>query len=163
MHASFSRLDDALIERLFQPLADTVMDRFGLDRLRAACFCLDAASLAWIVSQAGGLGRDVGGWDAGPACLRLLLLVLGLAAMSSLRTLFQRMVAGGANPLRVAMVPHRGLALALFLGQLMTAGGLAGWAELAMLGLAAAGLYLGACRARPPAHRRVAWLADAKV
>ena len=81
--------------------------------------------------------------------------------MTSLRSVFQQMVARGANPLRAAMVPHRGLALALFVGQLVTAGGFAGWAELAMLGLATTGLYLGACRPRPPAHRRAGWLAEA--
>ena len=83
------------------------------------------------------------GWSAGEACLRFLLLVLGLVAMTSLRSVFQQMVARGANPLGAAMQPHRGLALALFVGQLVTSlGGFAGWAELAMLGLAT-------CRASP--------------
>lgn len=163
MQASFTRLDDALIERLFQPLADTIMNRFGLDRLRAACLCLDGASLAWIISQAGALGQAVSGWNAGTACLHVLLLILGLAAMTSLRSLFQRISTRGANPLRSAMVPHRGLALALLIGQALTVYGLAGWAELAMLGLAAAALYLSACRPRPPVRRSAAWLLDAKA
>lgn len=163
MQASFTRLDDALIERLFQPLADTIMGRFGLDRLRAACLCLDGASLAWIIAQAGALGRDVTHWNAGSAFLHFLMLVLGLAAMTSLRSLFQRLSTRGANPLRSAMLPHRGLALALLVGQFLTVYGLAGWAELLMLGLAAIALYLGACRPRPPVRRSAAWLLDAKA
>jgi hypothetical protein len=164
LQQSFARLDDALIERVFQPLSDLIMQRFGLDRLRAACFCLDGASLAWILSQAGALGNAATGWHATQLCWRAVMLVLGLMAMSSLRSLFQRMAGRrAANPLRSAMAPHRCLALAMLLAQLVDIGSLAGWAALAMLGLVVVGMYFSACLPRPPLHRRAARLADAKA
>ncbi|MBV9248028.1 MAG: hypothetical protein JO227_02115 [Acetobacteraceae bacterium] len=163
MISKLARFDDALIERVFQPLADSIMDRFGIDRFRAACFCLDAASIAWILSQAGVLGDAVTQWNAGVAFLRLLLLILGLASLTSLRSLFRR-VSGSrrANPLRPAMLPHRGAVLVLLVAQLAQLDGVATLAELAMLSSVACALYLSACAPRPPAHRRAAWWAEAR-
>jgi hypothetical protein len=160
MQASFARIDDALIERVFQPLADSAACRTGLDRFRLAAFFLDAASVAWILSQAGTLTEAVTQWDAGAGCLHVLLLLLGLAALTSLRTAFHRVrVSNGANPLRVTMLPHRGVVLALLAARLMALGGFAGTADLAMLGFATCALYLGACATRPPEHGRSRWLA----
>jgi hypothetical protein len=154
MQASFSRFDDALIERAFQPLADSITTRIGLDRLRIAGLCLDAASLAWIVSQAGALADAMTQSDPIAAVFRVVLLLLGLVALTSLRTLFRRVGARtGANPLRVAMLPHRGIVLALLVARLPTLTGFAGMADLAMLGFAACALYLGACASRPPVQR----------
>ena len=97
---------------------------------------------------------------AGAAFLRILLLLLGLVALTSLRIAFRRAgVRNGANPLRVTMLPHRGVALALLAARLVALGGFAGVADLAMLGFAACALYLGACATRPPEHRRRRWLA----
>jgi hypothetical protein len=153
MQARFARIDDALIERVFQPLADSAAYRTGLDRLRLATLFLDAASIAWILSQAGALTRAVAQWDASDGFLRILLLLLGLAALTSLRTAFHRVrVINGSNPLRVTMLPHRGVVLALLAARLMTLGGFADMADLAMLGFAASALYLGACATRPPEH-----------
>jgi len=160
MQASFARFDNALIEHVFQPLADLITDRIGLDPLRVVGICLDAASIAWILSQAGALTQAVTQWDAAASFLRMLLLVLGLVALTSLRVVFRRgRIRNGANPLRVAMLPHRGIVLALLAARLVALAGFAGVADLAMLGFAGCALYLGACAARPPARRRSRWLA----
>jgi hypothetical protein len=160
MQASFARFDSALIEHVFQPLADLITDRIGLDRLRAVGICLDAASVAWILSQAGALTHAVTQWDAAASILRILSLVLGLIALTSLRVVFRRArIRNGANPLRAAMRPHRGIVLALLAARLVALAGFAGMADLAMLGFAGCALYLGACAARPPVHRRSQWLA----
>jgi hypothetical protein len=155
MKAKFVRFDDALIERIFQPLADSITCRIGLDRLSIAGFCLDAASVAWILSRAGGLALAVTQWDPGAAFPRMLLLLLGLVALTSLRTVFRRVGArSGANPLRVTMLSHRGVVLALLAARLPVLGEFAGIADVTMLGFAACALYLGACASRPPMHRR---------
>lgn len=163
MRKVLARFDDALIERLFQPLADTLSDRIGLNRSAAACRCLDAASIAWILSQAGALSDAVTRWDAESAFPRIVLLLLGLAALSSLRTLFRRIGAGQkANPLRVAMQPHRCVVLVLLVATLPEAIGLGGLADLAMLGFATCALYIGACATRPPVERRAPRVATAR-
>jgi len=154
MLTSFARLDSALIERVFQPVVDAMAQRLGLGRLRVAGYFLDVASLAWILSQAGSLSGAAAQWQADTACLRLLLLMLGLAALCSLRTLFQRSGDGrGGNPLRVTMLPHRGVLLALLASRLFALGGFAAAADLAMLACAVCALYLGACVSRPPLRR----------
>lgn len=155
MLASFLRFDSALIERVFQPLADALSDHVGLDRLPIARFCLDAASVAWIVSRAGSLSAAVTRWDPGAACLRMLLLLLGLAALRSLHTAFRRLGRSrGANPLRILMLPHRGVVLALLAADLALPGGVGGLADLAMLACFGCALYFGACVSRPQVRRR---------
>ena len=158
MRRNFARLDDSLIERVFQPLADTLAERLGMDRLAAACLCVDIASVGCIVSQARSLLAGLMAWDASQAILRLTLLLVGLAALTSLRTLFRRVGAGGKakNPLRISMQPHRAVVLLMLLSRLAGIGdaGFAGFADGAMLTFAAAALYLGACAARPPRRRR---------
>jgi hypothetical protein len=158
MRKTFAALDDALIERVFQPVSDSITHQTGLTRTWTACFCLDIASFGWIVARAGGLSGAVVAWDTGTALLDLVLLLLGLTALVSLRTLFRRAAARKANPLRLAMQPHRAVVLLMLASRLMQwqMPALADLADLAMLLSAVAALYLGACAERPPI--RAAWL-----
>jgi hypothetical protein len=157
MRKTFTPLDDVLIERVFQPVADLITNQVGLSSRTAACVCIDAASLAWIISRARGLSDAVTAWDCVTACLDLALLLLGLAALSSLRTVFRRATGKKqGNPLRLAMQPHRAvilLMLAARVAQLQSVG-LSDAADAAMLICSAAALYLGACAERPPVRRR---------
>lgn len=147
----FACFDSALIERVFQPAADAVAYRLGLDRLRVAGFCLDGASIAWILSQAGSLSDAVTQWQACTAFLRLVLLMLGLLALCSLRVAFRRITAAkGMNPLRVMMLPHRGVVLVLFFTRLLAVDSFANAADFAALAFALCALYLGACTSPPP-------------
>ncbi|HEY1412115.1 MAG TPA: hypothetical protein VGF36_08235, partial [Rhodopila sp.] len=100
-----------LIERVFQPVSDVIADRIGCSRMGAACFCVDFASLAWIVSRVRGLGAEVTAWDASAAIRDMAILLLGLMALVSLRLLFRRTGRKQANPLRLSMQPHRGIML----------------------------------------------------
>jgi len=155
MRKTFAPLDDVLIERLFQPVSDLISYRIGVNRTVTACFCIDIACLAWIVSRVRELSGAVITWNAGAAFLDLALLLLGLVALVSLRMLFRR--AGGlqANPLRQAMQPHRAIVLLMLVSGLVQlhTPTLAGAADLAMLTCAASALYLGACAERPPIRR----------
>jgi hypothetical protein len=152
MRKTFAPLDDALIERLFQPVSDLIAHRIGLKRTTAACFCIDIASLAWIVSRARGLSDAVAAWNGSTALLDLALLLLGLVALVSLRVLFRRAGRKLANPLRQTMQPHRAIVLLMLVSGLVQlhVPGLADAADLAMLVWAASALYLGACAELPP-------------
>jgi hypothetical protein len=159
MRKMFAALDDVLIERVFQPVSNLLSDRIGLTRSGTACFCVDIASIAWIVARTGGLSDAVAAGNAGTLVLDLTLLLLGLVALTSLRTLFRRASTGKqANPLRLAMQPHRAIMLLMLASRLVQwqAPGLADAAELAMLVCAIAALYLGACTELPPI--RSSWL-----
>lgn len=158
MRKTFATLDDVLIEWLFQPASDVIAHRIGIGRAGAACFCVDIASLSWITSRAGGLSDAVVAWDAGTAFLDLVLLLLGLAALTSLRTLFRRAGRKQGNPLRPAMRPHRAVVLLMLAARLLQlqAPDLACAADIAMLVFATSALYLGACTERPPVRRGVA-------
>jgi hypothetical protein len=155
MRKTFVPLDDVLIERLFQPASDLITHRIGLGRTTAACFCVDVASLAWIASRANGLSDAVVAWDASASFLDFCLLLLGLIALISLRTLFRRAGSKQANPLRLAMRPHRAIVLLMLIARLMQlhAPTLADFADLAMLLCATSALYLGACAERPIIRR----------
>jgi len=163
MRKTFAPLDDMLIERVFQPASDAISDRIGLGREIAACFCLDLASLAWIVSRVSGLSDAVSAWDACNACLNAALLLLGLVALMSLRLLFRRAGGKAKNPLRMAMQPHRAVVLLMLVVRLTQLGtpSIAGVADVAMWVCAASALYLGACAARPPVRRHWAALVPA--
>ncbi|HTW69194.1 MAG TPA: hypothetical protein VME47_04830 [Acetobacteraceae bacterium] len=157
MLGRFACFDGALIERVFQPAADAISYRLGLDRLRIAGFCLDGASIAWIFSQAGGLSEAVTQWQACTVFLRVVLLMLGLLALCSLRVAFQRVTAAkGMNPLRVMMLPHRGVLLMLFATRLLALDSFASAADFAALSFALCALYLGACVSPPPSFSREA-------
>ncbi len=163
MRKTFARLDDLLIERLFQPASDLITRRMGLSNGGTICFCLDLASIAWIVSRTRCLSDAVIGWDAISAFLHLSFLLLGLVALVSLRILFRRPKGKQGNPLRPAMQPHRAVVLLMLgtnMAQLRTPD-LAATADLLMLVFAAFGLYLGACAEQPPVRRHWATLAPA--
>jgi hypothetical protein len=158
MRKGFAKFDGFLIERIFQPLCNLLADRFGVARFVAAGFCLDLSSLGWIVSRAPGLAQDVQAWDATPATLHLILLLLGLTALTGLRSIFRRQAGQRkANPLREAMRPHRGILLLLFIAQMthIEPVGISQAADGVMLVAALLGLYLGACAGRPPVRRTV--------
>jgi hypothetical protein len=158
MRKTFAPLDDVLIERLFQPILSLISNRIGISRGYAACFCIDLASLAWIVSRARRLSDAVVASNPGTALLDLSLLLLGLVALISLRTLFRRAGTKQGNPLRLAMQPHRAIILMMLAARLvrLQTPGLADAADIAMLMFAAFALYLGACAEQPPVRRGIA-------
>jgi hypothetical protein len=155
MRKTFAPLDDVLIERLFQPASDLISQLTGTPCRSVACFCLDLASLCWILSRAPGLADAVTAWDASTAFLDLLLLLLGMVALTSLRVLFRRAGGKQGNPLRPAMRPHRAIVLLMLVLRLAQwhPSGLAGTVDAAMLMFATIALYLGACTERPPIRR----------
>jgi hypothetical protein len=155
MRKTFARLDDALIERLFQPASDLITYRIGVNRTVISCFCIDVACLAWIVSRVRELSDEVGAWKAGVAFLDLAFVLLGLIALVSLRMLFRLAGRSEANPLRRTMLPHRALVLVMLVSGMVQLHTLtmASAADLAMLMCATSALYLGACTERPPLRR----------
>jgi len=166
MRKVFARLDDLLIERLFQPLIDVLNDRIGVGWAACACVCTDVASLAWIVSRARALSGAVDHWRAGAAVGEFGLLLLGLTALVSLRMLFRRTARHRrCNPLRPAMRSHRAFVLILLAARLMQmhVPGVSDAADAMMLLFSASALYLGACAERPPIRRRDTRLAAAGV
>lgn len=158
MPKTFAPLDDALIEHVFQPASDLMADRLGFGCASAACFCIDLASLAWVVSRAGGLSGAASNWGSVHSLLDMAMLLLGLVALGSLRTLFRRAGGRPANPLRQAMRPHRAIILLMLVARVAQLRSLAvsDLADLAMLGFAASALYLGACAVRPRLRRGLA-------
>jgi hypothetical protein len=155
MRKTFAPLDDVLFERLFQPLSDFMSDRLGFGRATAACRFIDLAALCWIMSRAQGLSKSVAAWNAAASFGDMAMLLLGLVALLSLRTLFRRAGAKQANPLRQAMQPHRAIGLLMLAVRLtqLQAPMFADLADGAMLVFAASALYLGACAQRPPVRR----------
>lgn len=156
MTVTFASFDEFLIERVFQPARDLLAERFGVARASAAGFCVDAASLGWIVARVPPLSKEVVNWDVTPATLHLVILLVGLTALTGLRTLFRRQAARRqANPLRQTMRPHRAIILLMLLARLIDfqAPGLAEFADVAMLVAGIGALYFGACANRPPVHR----------
>lgn len=159
MRKTFAPVDDLLIERLFQPASDLIAHWIGLSRSTAACVCIDIASLGWIASRAGGVSTAFNHRNTGDAFLDFSLLLLGLVALTSLRTLFRRAAGQQENPLRLSMQPHRAVVLLMLVARLVQfqTPSLAEAADLAMLVFAVSALYLGACAERPPIRR--SWLA----
>jgi hypothetical protein len=157
MRKTFAPLDDLLIERLFQPVSDLLSHRMGRGRGWTACFCLDLAALAWIVSRAPELSREVVAWQTSAAFCDLCLVLLGLVALMSLRTLFRRSKDKPGNALRAAMQPYRGVALLMFATRLLQLKPeLPDGADAVMLVLAGAALYFGVCVERPQVRRTLA-------
>lgn len=164
MRESFTRMDDVLIDRLFQPLADWLDRYWALGPQRAARVCLDLASLAWICAEAGALATALSVHDVGMAAARGLLVVLGLAALTILRGVFTKkdsaaraQTAAAANPLRPGMQTHRVLCLVWIAGLAVKAVAAPdGFEPLGLLGVAlfaTAAIYIGACTTPPPAWR----------
>ncbi len=166
MRKSFASLDDVLIERVFQPVSDLVTHRLGHSRAAAAVFCVDVATLGWILSRVHGLSDAVIGWDVGLSALNFAVLLIGLTGLIALRRLFRRATTKAAgNPLRLTMRPHRGIILLMLVARLveLQVADLTDWADLAMLVFAAAALYLGACAERPPVRRSAGALVGASA
>ena len=166
MHQTFMRIDEALFDRVFQPLCNSMADRFGIGRGATACYCLDIACLGWIISRAPGLSDDVMAWDAFPATCQAVILLVGLAGLTALRFLFRRPLRRGhGNPLRLSMRPHRAILLLMLIARLVQAPGfdLADIADLGMLLFTATALYIGACAERPPVRRVANRLANASA
>jgi hypothetical protein len=163
MRKSFAPIDDLLIEHVFQPISDMFTHRLGRSRAAAACFCVDLASLGWILSRTPGLNAAVADWNAGVAALDLGVLLIGLMGLIALRILFRKAATKAAgNPLRLSMRPHRAIILLMLAARLaeLTATDFGSFADLAMLVCAASALYLGACAERPPVRRRSPALAE---
>lgn len=155
MLGKFASVDDVLIERLFQPACNFIQPCFGIGRAAAACFCLDLASLSWIFSRTGSMSDAMAQDDIAAAAFGTTLLLLGLAALVSLRTLFHRVDGTQGNPLRQAMRPHRGIVLLMLVARLLQleAPDLGVAADLAMLLFVSFALYLGACVEGPRIKR----------
>lgn len=164
MREGFARVDDALIDRLFQPLADWMNQRLALGPGRAARGAIDLASLAWIIAQLADAADAVQRHDI-RACLFLgCAVVLGLWAFSILRGVFRRADGGAgapataqANPLRPGMQVHRVVCLAWMLALIVktiaTPSANGSLALLAVGVFATAAVYIGACTNNPPMRR----------
>ena len=164
MRELFTSLDDALIDRLFQPLADLLDHHMALGTNRAARTGIDLASLAWIFAQAGAAAHALAAHDIAASAARGVLVVLGLGAFTILRGVFQgtdsepsaraRMQ---ANPLRPGMQIHRATCLFWMIGlAIKTIAAPMGLATLALLAVgvfATAAVYIGACTNPPPRGR----------
>ena len=160
MQESIARLDDALIDRVCQPVADRLAAALSVDCFRLARSCNDAAALAWILSQAGRVSDAFATGNMALAGAQGGLIIVGLAALTTLRRVFDgkqgsRSSSGArANPLRPAMFLHR-LGCLLWLGAqlLRTTTGPSGFAEtlIVVMGLmTTASVYVGACSSPPP-------------
>jgi hypothetical protein len=164
MKDALERLDDALIDRVFQPLADWLDQHVALDIFRVARTLVDLASLMWICAEAA--ERFDG---SGLAFAHFTVIVLGLWALSTLRKVFERPAGtrAQANPLRAGMNVHRAACLFWLLALLAkTAEAPADLAPLALLAVgvfATSALYIGACTKPPPKWREsrtFAWSAS---
>jgi hypothetical protein len=163
MQERITRLDDALIDRVFQPMVDRLGARMSVDCFRLARLCSDVASLAWILAQAGGLSAAFATGNVALACAQGTLIFIGLAALATLRRVFEgrqgsRSATSRANPLRPAMFLHRlgcllGLAAQLLNG-LTRPSGFAALLIVAVSLMTTASVYVGACSSPPPELRR---------
>lgn len=158
MSVHFARIDDALIDRLFQPLADLLDRHMAFGTNRAARTGIDLASLAWVLAEAGGAAHALAAHGLPAAMARGLVMLLGLSAFTILRNVFhgtRRRLA--ANPLRPGMQPHRAICLAwmavLAVKTLLVPADFAALALLAVGVFATAAVYIGACTNPPPARR----------
>ncbi len=162
------RLDDALIDRVFQPLADWLDHHIAFGIFRAARGAIDLASLMWICAEA----RDASAAARYPGLMlfHFAVIVAGLWSLSTLRGLFPRTKGareGGANPLRAAMQLHRAACLFWMIGlAIKTASAPNGFEALALFAVgvfATSAVYLGACSTPPPKPREsrtFAWSAS---
>lgn len=161
MRGVCGRLDDALIDTVCQPAVDRISGIAPFGCYRISRFCLDLSSVAWIVSQAGVTVAAAKSGVPGLMACQILLIILGLGAMSTLRSVFGRSsgVQGGqANPLRPAMTVHRLTCLLWLAGltakTLMAPPDVASLALFAVSVFVTTGVYIGACANRPPERRR---------
>ncbi len=166
MNESFARVDDALIDRLFQPLADWMNRQMAFGTNRAARTAVDLASLAWLLAQAGAISDAAAAHKVGYCSVLGLVVVLGLWAFTILRNVFQRTdgtarayAQAQANPLRPGMQLHRAICVFWMIGlTVKTIAGAPGLGSLALLAMGVfttAAVYIGACTNHPPAWREV--------
>lgn len=159
MHRIFDRIDNTMIDYVFQPLVDWIAHHFSIDCFVQARVCTGISAVAWILSQARDLVLAVQSGVVGLQVFQAALLLLGLGAIMVLHTLFQRAGGGGkgpgrANPLRVAMYGHRfTILIGLLVSVLKLAIGVGSFVLLAMILFATAAVYIGAC-SHPPAKRQ---------
>jgi len=162
MREILARMDDRIIDQEFQPSVDWFSNQLRFDCFRLAGICADLSALAWILSQAGAVTAALGSGVPGQAPFRCVLLLLGLGAITILRTLFQKVGGGGrrsaqANPLRAGMFLHRLVCHFWLIGLLLkTAGtpfGLESCGLLAVGVCTTLAVYFGACSNPPPKRR----------
>jgi len=164
MKERFTQMDDVLIDRLFQPLADWMHHHLALGTNRAARSAIDLATLAWISAQAAAAARAFGSHDIASSVIGGAVMVAGLWAFSILRNVFQRKdgeasarVRVEANPLRPGMQLHRAACLfwmiALAVKTIAAPADFGSLALLAVGAFATAAVYIGACTNNPPARR----------
>jgi hypothetical protein len=164
MKEQFILLDEALIDGLFQPLADRITERWTFGPFRLARIFLDAAAVALILSQLDHIPGTAAFRDSLPYFYPLLVLVPGLGGMSILRNEFRRTeMRGGthksaaANPLRANMHLHRALCvcwvMVLMVQTSATSSRLEGVALLAVGLFTTMAVYFAACFARPAKPR----------
>jgi hypothetical protein len=159
MSERFRRVDNALIDHVFEPLANWIGQRSTFGAFRLARLCIDAAALSWIVCQLAPAAGAVGSGNLPIRVARFGLVVLGFMALSILRRVFERIEGAGgrANPLREGMHVHRVACLFWILGLLVkTAGDPPSTNSLALIAVGAfvtAAVYIGACSNPPPKRR----------
>lgn len=150
----FARVDNILIDRVFQDLVNWLTPRLLLDCFGQARFCTNVSAFAWIWSQA----RAVWSASIGIQVFQAALLLLGLGALMALHTLFHRIGGTGSeakvNPLRAGMYAHRFIILSGLVVNIAKATvGLDSCALLAVAAFTTAAVYLGACSNPPPKPR----------
>lgn len=163
MHERLALLDDILIDRLCQPIADRLAARRFTDCFQLARICNDAASLAWILSQAGSVSRALATGNVALGGAQAALIVIGLAALTTLRRVFEgkqathSAIGNRGNPLRPAMFLHRLFCLIWLGTQAISAvTGPAGFSDLLVVAVSlmtTASVYIGACSSPPPERR----------
>ena len=161
MRKLMAAADDVVIDKICQPAVDW-MSRFGeADCFRIARVCVDLAAFAWILSQANSTIAAVNSGITGLAAFQFTLIILGLAAIMTLRSVFDRSAGAGdngkgrwANPLRPRMFFHRLICLSSLLMQaLLGADGFDAIALLLVQALATMAVYAGACSNGMPKTR----------
>ena len=164
MQERIAQLDDALIDRVCQPIVNRLAANEAVDCYRLARHLNDAAALAWILSQAGQVSQAFATGNMALVGAQGALIIIGLAALTTLRRVFdgkqgRRSSTGArANPLRAAMFLHR-LGCLLWLGTQMLGaitgpGGFAETLVICMSLMTTASVYVGACSSPPPERRR---------
>lgn len=164
MQERIAGLDDALIDRVCQPIVDRLATEMPVDCFRLARLCNDAAALAWILSQAGCVASAFATDNLALAGAQGALILIGLAALTTLRRVFdgklgpRSSTTARANPLRAAMFTHR-LGCLLWLGTqvistLVRPGGYSDILIVAVGFMTTASVYVGACSSPPPEKRR---------
>lgn len=163
MQERIAQLDDALIDRVCQPIVNRLATGMPVDCYRLARLCNDAAALAWILSQAKGVANALATGNTALAGAQGALIIIGLAALTTLRRVFEGKQGGRsstavrANPLRAAMFLHR-LGCLLWLGTQLLGAVMRplGFTEMLIIGMSlmtTASVYVGACSTPPPEHR----------